>query len=628
MSVPATATVLHVDDDAANRRSLGWVLKAEGFSVVEAGTGADALQLVVRQKPDLVILDVRLPDMSGFEVCRQIKADPSTSSIPVLQLSGHFVEPKDRVQGLETGADAYLMKPVDPQELIAHMHALLRVHRAEQMLRAILATSPDAVLVLDAGGAIRQGNPVTERLFGYLPRDLIGRPVTELLPQSKPLGDSGLAVLLDRAGGRLTLLVEGRRADRSTFPAEVTVGAMRLEPEWLFAVFVRDLTERNRLEEQLRQAVKMEAIGRLAGGVAHDFNNQLTVINGYTDLLLSSLPPEDTSREFLSEIRRSGEHAATLTRHLLAFSRKQRLQPQVLNLNTVLGEVSKLLRRLLGADIHLAIDLDPDLGAVRADPNQLEQVLVNLAVNARDAMQHGGRLEIRTRNLPPVDAGERNPEMPLGPRVLLEVRDTGAGMNEAVRSHVFEPFFTTKGPGKGTGLGLATVYGIVKQSGGHIDVQSAPGAGAMFRVYLPGVETAAVFGLTPAETIEVPRGNDTILLAEDEVAVRGLASIILRSCGYRVLEASDGPEALRLARECAGPLHLLITDVMMPRMNGVQLATQVRVFRPDIRVLFISGYTDDVVVPHGGPTAGQEYLQKPFTPMGLARKVRSILDAR
>jgi two-component system, cell cycle sensor histidine kinase and response regulator CckA len=201
-------------------------------------------------------------------------------------------------------------------------------------------------------------------------------------------------------------------------------------------------------------------------------------------------------------------------------------------------------------------------------------------------------------------------------------------MNEAVRSHVFEPFFTTKGPGKGTGLGLATVYGIVKQSGGHIDVQSAPGAGAMFRVYLPGVETAAVFGLTPAETIEVPRGNDTILLAEDEVAVRGLASIILRSCGYRVLEASDGPEALRLARECAGPLHLLITDVMMPRMNGVQLATQVRVFRPDIRVLFISGYTDDVVVPHGGPTAGQEYLQKPFTPMGLARKVRSILDAR
>jgi PAS domain S-box-containing protein len=628
MSAPVVATVLHVDDDAANRRSLGWLLNAEGFHVVEAGTGADALRLVVGQQPDLVILDVGLPDMSGFEVCRQIKADPITASIPVLQLSGHFVAPKDRVQGLETGADAYLMKPVDPRELIAHMHALLRVHRAEQTLRAILATSPDAVLVLGPDGTIRQGNPVTQRLFGYVPRTLVGRAVTDLLPQSRPLGEADLAARLEGTGGRLTLLVDARRADGSTFPAEVTVGAMRLEAEWLFAVFVRDLTERNRLEEQLRQAVKMEAIGRLAGGVAHDFNNQLTVINGYTDLLLSSLPPTDASREFLGEIRRSGEHAATLTRHLLAFSRKQRLVPQVLNLNTVLGEVGKMLGRLLGADIQLITDLDPELAAVRADPNQLEQVLINLAVNARDAMPHGGRLELRTRNLDAVDAAARNPEMPLGPRVLMEVRDTGTGMSEAVRTRIFEPFFTTKGPGMGTGLGLATVYGIVKQSGGHIEVQSAPGAGTVFRIYLPRVDAAVVFGLTPAETVQVPRGTGTILLAEDEAAVRGLASVILRSCGYQVLEAGDGPEALRLLQQRTGPLHLLVTDVMMPHMNGVQLAERVRQLRPDVRVLYISGYTDDIMVPHGGPTTGQEFLQKPFTPMSLAQKVRAVLDAR
>jgi PAS domain S-box-containing protein len=619
---------LHVDDDAVNRRTLGWALQAEGFHVVEAGTGADALQLVSRQQPDLIILDVRLPDMSGFEVCRQIKEDPSTSSIPVLQLSGHFVEPRDRVQGLETGADAYLMKPVDPQELIAHMHALLRVHRAEQTLHAILATSPDAVLVLGEGGTIRQGNPVTERLFGYTPRALVGRRVTELLPSAGPLGEPALAAQLDRVGGRLTLHSDARRADGSTFPAEITVGAMRLEPERLFAVFVHDLTERNRLEEQLRQAVKMEAIGRLAGGVAHDFNNQLTVINGYADLLLSSLPPEDGAREFLSEIRRSGEHAATLTRHLLAFSRKQRLVPQVLNLNTVLGELSKMLRRMLGADIHLVTDLDPELGAVRADPNQLEQVLINLAVNARDAMPQGGRLEICTRNLDPIDRSEHNPEMPPGPRVLLDVRDSGAGMTEAVRLRIFEPFFTTKGPGKGTGLGLATVYGIVKQSGGHIEVLSAPGAGSAFRIYLPRVAEAAVFGMAPAETVQVPRGNETILLAEDEPSVRGIASVILRSCGYQVLEAAEGTEALRRLGEYTGPLHLLVTDVMMPRMNGAQLAEQVRKVRPDVRVLFISGYTADVMIPHGGPASDQGFLQKPFTPLSLARKVREVLDAR
>jgi PAS domain S-box-containing protein len=624
VTAPANATVLHVDDDAANRQSLGWVLRAEGFRVVEAGTGADALRLVVRQYPDLIILDVRLPDMSGFEVCRQIKADPATASIPVLQLSGHFVEPKDRVQGLETGADAYLMKPVDPRELIAHLHALLRVHRAEQTLRAILATSPDAVLVHGATGVIRQGNPVTQRLFGYTPRELVGRSVTELLPEWVPDSRAESGTLPAAGAGPITRAVIARRRDGSTFPAELTVGAMRLEPERLFAAFVHDLTERNRLEEQLRQAVKMEAIGRLAGGVAHDFNNQLTVINGYTDLLLETAELGEPTREFLSEIRRSGEHAATLTRHLLAFSRKQRLVLQVLNLNGVLADLGKLLRRLLGADIELVMDLDPELTPVRADRNQLEQVLMNLAVNARDAMPKGGRLEVRTRNYAAAADAARHCDMPPGPCVLLEVSDTGCGMSEAILRHAFEPFFTTKGPGGGTGLGLATVYGIIKQSDGHIDVTSTPGEGTTFQLFLPRVDEAVSLLPPAAEALVMPRGTETVLLAEDEASVRSLTSIVLRSCGYRVLEAMDGRDALDKARESVEPIQLLVTDVVMPRMNGPQLAEQLRQRWPDLPVLFMSGYTADVAMPHGGAA----FLQKPFTPAKLAEKVRQVLDQR
>jgi PAS domain S-box-containing protein len=734
MTAAANATVLHVEDDAVNRQSLGWVLRAEGFRVLEAGTGTDALQLVDRQQPDLIVLDVGLPDMSGFEVCRRIKADPTTAAIPILQLSGHFVDARDRVQGLETGADAYLMKPVDPRELVAHLRALLRVHRAERAaraaaqqwqltfdavsdgicvlntqgrvircnramasvfgqpasqvvgrdlaelytrlggapaswladagrgevhevafrgrwfrvrldaapelgtaagkvlvwvditehrqaertLRAILETSGDAVLVLDAGGGVRHANPATERLFGYGAAELAGRSLDELLAAPAPdTGGAGWPAAVQ------AVRVTARRKDGTTFPAELTVGAMPLDPERLFAAFVHDLTERNRLEDQLRQAVKMEAVGRLAGGIAHDFNNQLTIINGYADLLLGSLPAEDPSRDFLGEIRRSGEHAADLTRQLLAFSRKQHLTPRVLNLNTVLGELGKMLRRLLGADVELRTDLDPALGPVRADAGQLEQVLVNLAVNARDSMPGGGRLEIRTRNRDVATAAE----VPAGEYVLLEVADTGAGMSEEVRSCIFEPFFTTKEVGKGTGLGLATVYGIVKQSGGHIEVDSAPGRGTTFRVLLPRVDQAALFGVGPAEVFQVPRGTETILLVEDEAGVRGLASIILRSCGYEVLEAADGPEAVRLCEGRVAEIDLLVTDVVMPRMNGPQLADRLRRLRPALRVLFVSGYTDDAIVPTDVLAAGQAFLHKPFTPARLAGKVRQVLDA-
>jgi PAS domain S-box-containing protein len=622
------ATVLHVDDDYANRESLGWILRAEGFRVVEAGTGADALRLALLKMPDLVVLDVRLPDMSGFEVCRRIKADPTTSSIPVLQLSGHFVEPTDRVQGLETGADAYLLKPVDPRELVAHLRALLRVHRAERMQRAILETAPDAVLVLAADGTIHQSNSATERLFGYSARQLAGVCVTDLLPGPASTGLGDVPWLLRGEPGRrgIPTAVTARRKDGSSFPAEFTVGIMQMDPAPMYAAFIHDLTERNRLEEQLRQAVKMEAIGRLAGGVAHDFNNQLTVINGYVDLLLASMSADDPAREYLGEIRRSGDHAAALTRQLLAFSRKQRLNPQVLNLNTVLGELVKMLRRLLGADIELVMDLEPGLRPIRADAGQIEQVLMNLAVNARDAMPAGGRLQIRTRNAEPDSAvADQHPEMPAGPHVVLEVSDTGVGMTEEVRARVFEPFFTTKDVGKGTGLGLATVYAIVKASNGHIDIESTPGHGATFRIHLPRVTDSALFERSAVDSFRIPRGSETVLLVEDEAGVRSLAGVILRSCGYEVLEAADGQQALHLCQEHASTIHLLVSDVVMPRMNGPRLADDLRQMRPALRVLFVSGYTDEGTLPHGTQIPGH-FLQKPFTPASLAGKVRQVLD--
>ena len=381
-------------------------------------------------------------------------------------------------------------------------------------------------------------------------------------------------------------------------------------------------------EEQLIQAQKMEAIGRLAGGVAHDFNNLLTVINGYSELMEAQLPDDEDLRSSLREIHRAGERAAALTRQLLAFSRKQVLQPELLDLNAVVSEVEKLLRRLIGEDVALVTRLDPALGSVKADPGQLEQVLMNLAVNARDAMPEGGTLTIETANAM-LDTGfaMAHPGARSGEYAVLTVADTGIGMSDEVRSHAFEPFFTTKDQGKGTGLGLATAYGIVKQSDGYITVDSEAGRGTTFRIYLPRAAGAAVpsgLGERPAQS---PRGTETILLVEDEPGVRRLSRTILEAQGYSVLEAASGDEALKVARSHTGVIHLVATDVIMPGMSGRVLWDRLRVLRPDARVLFMSGYTDDAIARHGVLERGIAFLQKPFTPQRLAEKVREVLDA-
>jgi len=389
-----------------------------------------------------------------------------------------------------------------------------------------------------------------------------------------------------------------------------------------------DITERKQLEQQFQQAQKMEAVGRLAGGVAHDFNNLLTAILGSADLVLDDLKPNAPEREEIQEIRRAALRAADLTRQLLAFSRQQVISPTVLNPNAVVANMDKLLRRLLGEDVDLRTVLTPEPGAIKADPSQLEQVVVNLAVNARDAMPGGGKLTIETQNveLDEEYAGGHVSAQP-GSYVMLAVSDTGSGMDAVTQARIFEPFFTTKEKGKGTGLGLATVYGIVKQSGGWIWVYSEPGHGTTFKIYLPRVtEAAAPAAPSPVLPISV-RGSETVLLVEDDEMIRALVQKVLKANGYTTLVAESGPAALRLAGQHDGRIHLLMTDVVMPGMNGREVAERLAPAHAGIEVLYLSGYTDDAIVHHGVLEPGIAFLQKPFTPAVLVRKVREVLDA-
>ncbi len=392
--------------------------------------------------------------------------------------------------------------------------------------------------------------------------------------------------------------------------------------------FVVDVSERRRLEDQLRQAQKMEAVGALAGGVAHDFNNLLTVIGGYSQLQMVRLKDGDPLRNDIEEIKKAADRAAVLTRQLLAFSRRQVLQPRVLDLNSIVTDMEKMLRRLIRADIAFVTSLDPALARVKADPGQIEQVLMNLVVNARDAMAQGGRLVIETANIvldesyPRSHMGASN-----GPHVMLAVSDTGCGMDPETKARAFEPFFTTKPHGEGTGLGLATVYGIVKQSGGNIYLYSEPGAGTSIKIYLPQVQAAEELpGVDHAQAPPAP-GTETILLVEDEDLVRTLAKRVLGYHGYVVLEAPDGEKALTVAQQHKGTIDLILTDVMMPRMSGFELVRSLAQLRPQIRVLYMSGYTDHGVIQRGELDPGVAYLQKPFAPDALARRVREILDA-
>jgi nitrogen-specific signal transduction histidine kinase/CheY-like chemotaxis protein len=390
---------------------------------------------------------------------------------------------------------------------------------------------------------------------------------------------------------------------------------------------IEDVTERRRLEGELRHGQKMEAVGRLALGIAHDFNNLLTAIIGYSDMALQQLAPGTPLHRDMEEIRHAGASAAALTGQLLAFSRKQILRPQILDLNGIVTRMNVLLRRLIGEDVELTTRLAEPIDRIRADPGQIEQIIMNLALNARDAMPAGGSLTVETANAAlDADWVAQHPGASAGRHVVLLIRDTGTGMDETVQAHIFEPFFTTKERGKGTGLGLATVYGIVKQGGGSIAVDSEPGAGTTFRIFLPISEQSADLPAAPPAP-QPAGGGETILLVEDQPEVRAVTRNALARNGYTVLEAASGAEALTVVERHVGPVHVLLTDVVMPGMNGRDLAAQLITRRPDIRVLYASGYIDDTIVHPGVIKAGMAFLQKPFAPNVLLRTLRALLDA-
>jgi nitrogen-specific signal transduction histidine kinase/CheY-like chemotaxis protein len=406
---------------------------------------------------------------------------------------------------------------------------------------------------------------------------------------------------------------------------EVEISIRRMEDGRIQEI-VRDVTDRKRLEGQLRQSQKLEAVGRLAGGVAHDFNNLLTVILGHSDLTLASMEVDDRRRHDIEDIREAGARAAVLTSQLLAFSRKQVLQPKIVDVSIAVSNLTKMLGRLISSNIEIVTRLERNLWRTKVDPGQLDQVILNLTINARDAMPLGGKLILATRNCRLDDEHiSEDAAVPPGDYVLLEVSDPGCGMDAETRSHLFEPFFTTKLPGKGTGLGLSTVYGIIRQSGGHIGVDSELGKGTSVKVYLPRAREASESARHTKHSEQMPRGNETILLAEDEQRVRGVTATVLARLGYRVLEARDGQEALEVAKEYAGEIHLLLTDIMMPRISGRELADHLRRDRPAIKVLLSSGYSDDAA-SQVTLDASIPFLQKPFTPGSLAIKIREVLD--
>jgi two-component system cell cycle sensor histidine kinase/response regulator CckA len=492
---------------------------------------------------------------------------------------------------------------------------------AQRELELLWQQAPEPLCVAGFDGRLKRINPAWSTLLGWSTEELLGRPISEWV---HPEDAAKLTEALEE-------LTHGRRVHRFVNRCRCKDGstkwfswdAIALESERAIYGFVRDVTEERRLEEQFRQAQKMEAVGQLASGVAHDFNNLLMVINGYTDILLGGALGVE-QRDVLTEMLDAGQRATELTSQLLAFSRKAIVEPKILDVNQVIGSSARMLRRLIGENIELVTRLGP-VSPVRIDPGQLEQVFMNLAVNARDAMPGGGRLTITTAEVELTSGRSSDTAIAAGHYVRLSVTDTGTGMPPEVKARIFEPFFTTKGPSKGTGLGLATVYGIVRQAGGDIEPESELGAGTTFRILLPAVR-GAVAGPTAVVNDVAPRGSESILLVEDEKGVRDVAAAMLGTLGYRVIVAESGAEAARIVTEHPGQIDLLLTDVVMPDLGGRTLAAIVRAQRPGVQVLFMSGYTDDAIIRSGIESAQEWFIQKPIARLTLARRLREVLD--
>ena len=633
--------VLILEDRGSDAELILHELRRAGFEVSwDRVDNRESYSAALERVPDVILSDYRLPGFDAMQALAQLRKQGL--DIPFIVVSGTLGD-ELAADCLRNGATDYVLKDrmarLGPAIVQALDSRTLREEkrRAEDVLldseeryRLVTENIADGVFLSDLDGRLVLANRSAERITGYSQEDLRGRSILTLMTQE----DAEIAherMEVARDSQETSPLVElelvqkgGRRVLVELHVATVMKNGL---PVGRLSV-ARDISERRSLEDHLRQAQKMEGIGQLAGGIAHDFNNLLTAIGGRCYLVLKQLEPDNPLRRDLEIIQGAAQRAARLTHQLLAFSRKQILEPRVLDLNAMVADIEPLLQRLIGEDIEVAMDLGSELGRVKADPGQVEQVLMNLAVNARDAMPQGGRLTLQTADVILDEAYARvHTGVEPGRYVRLAVGDTGHGMDETTRARIFEPFFTTKEIGKGTGLGLATVYGIVKQSHGHIAVDSEPGQGATFKIYLPSVDAPPSADAPVEAKRGSTRGSETVLIVEDDELLRGLAREILTAQGYRVLDAASPMSALQVAAEHQTPIHLLLSDVVMPQMNGKQLADRLRAGRPDLKVLFMSGYLDSVIVQHGVLEPGVHFLHKPFTPAGLSSKIRDVLES-
>jgi two-component system cell cycle sensor histidine kinase/response regulator CckA len=639
MSTPLRVLIVEDSDDDVLLVVRALTRGGYDLSHERVETIADLSEALTTRAWDLIISDHRLPGITSFDVLRTVRH--YQLDVPFIIVSGIIGE-ESAIEALKAGAHDYILKgnltrliPAVQRELrdsadrAARRQAQEALHQSENRFRVLIENVSDLITVLSADHRIVYQSPASEAILGYLPDEMIGTDLFDIVDaEDRAILDNHIQIA--RANPKATRRgeIHVQHRDGSRHVLEIIVKSVLDDPTIAgIVVSGRDITEREELEAQLRQSQKMEAFGQFAGGIAHDFSNLLTVIIGFGELLHTKLPADSPYREAVQQIRQAGESAASLTRQLLAFSRRQIIAPKELDLNEVVEHFGKMLRRVIGEDVNLVLTLAPRLGIVKADPGQIEQILMNLGTNGRDAMPRGGDLSIVTANVVLDQAYvQTHPAAKPGPYVRLSVTDTGTGMDPTTRARIFEPFFTTKEEGRGTGLGLPAVYGIVSQSGGSIDVSSQLGHGTTVTVYFPRVVTP----LSPVDShypsIEVPGGTETILVVEDDQRLRKLVRIVLEGSGYTVLEADGAEQAFSIAAAPEQPIDLLLTDVVLPDVGGRQVAERLLAMRPGLIVLFMSGYTDDIVLRQGVQEAAINFLPKPLTPSSLVKKVREVLD--